>query len=268
MHSTDAITGSGSTAAPSPPDLSSYQPTSTLFSSVEASLLPTGTRSLSHIALQAFLLGLVLALSLTATITLLLHDSPLWRAPLFLSLLATFHFLEFYTTAHYSTPAALASSFLLYSNGRAWPIACSAGLLEILITTPFPGWQTALSRPWLLVCALVVAVAGQALRSAAMATAGTNFSHIPARAKREGHVLVTDGVYAFVRHPSYAGFFWWAVAGQVLVGNKLCAAGYAVVLWRFFRARIEGEEGALVQFFGQEYRDYRARTGTWIPLIR
>lgn len=29
-----------------------------------------------------------------------------------------------------------------------------------------------------------------------------------------------------------------------------------------------GEEAYLVRFFGQEYLDYRARTGVWIPFIR
>jgi protein-S-isoprenylcysteine O-methyltransferase len=37
---------------------------------------------------------------------------------------------------------------------------------------------------------------GQALRSAAMIHATTNFSHLVAMHKRESHKLVTDGVYA------------------------------------------------------------------------
>lgn len=101
-----------------------------------------------------------------------------------------------------------------------------------------------------------------------MAQAGTNFAHIPAREKKQGHVLVTWGVYAYFRHPSYFGFFWWAVGTQILVGNKICALGYTVVLWQFFRKRIHAEEGFLVSFFGEDYVEFKKRTGTGIPFIR
>jgi protein-S-isoprenylcysteine O-methyltransferase len=119
-----------------------------------------------------------------------------------------------------------------------------------------------------------------------MAEAGTNFNHTLAKIKREGHVLVTTGVYAWLRHPSYCAFFWWALGTQVLVGNKICFLGYLLVLWNFFRRRIKGEsefidifvqllanspigeELTLVAFFGQDYVEYRKRTGTGIPFIR
>lgn len=101
-----------------------------------------------------------------------------------------------------------------------------------------------------------------------MAEAGTNFNHTLAKIKREGHVLVTTGVYAWLRHPSYCAFFWWALGTQVLVGNKICFLGYLFVLWNFFKRRIKGEELTLVAFFGQDYVEYRERTGTGIPFIR
>lgn len=42
-------------------------------------------------------------------------------------------------------------------------------------------------------------VLGQAVRSAAMIHASTNFSHSVAFRKLQGHRLVTDGIYAYVR---------------------------------------------------------------------
>jgi len=52
-----------------------------------------------------------------------------------------------------------------------------------------------------------------------------------------------------------------------MMGNTFCFVGYAVVLWRFFSARIRGEEGNLVRFFGDEYVQYRERTWVGIPFI-
>ncbi len=72
-----------------------------------------------------------------------------------------------------------------------------------------------------------------------MVHAGSNFNHLVQSKKRKGHVLVTGGVYRYLRHPSYFGFFWWGLGTQVVLGNAVCLVGYAVVLWRFFRRRIE-----------------------------
>ena len=74
-----------------------------------------------------------------------------------------------------------------------------------------------------------------------MAKAGENFSHIVRDRKKEGHVLVTDGIYSWLRHPSYFGFFWWGLGSQMVLGNRMCLVGYALVLWRFFRLRIRSE---------------------------
>ena len=82
-------------------------------------------------------------------------------------------------------------------------------------------------------------VVGQAVRTTAMVHAGANFSHLVQSKKKEGHVLVTGGVYRYLRHPSYFGFFCWGIGTQVVLGNVACLVGYAVVLWRFFRRRIE-----------------------------
>ncbi|KAF2150708.1 S-isoprenylcysteine O-methyltransferase [Myriangium duriaei CBS 260.36] len=235
----------------------------------DADLLPTGKRSLSLIAGQAFLLGLILSLALLSTLYLALHHYQIWRLPTFISFLCTFHFLEFYTTAQYNTPAAKATSFLLYSNGWAWNAAHSCAMFETIVSSTFaPTWQTRFSPLILRFLAAVLVVVGQTLRSTAMAQAGTNFNHIPAQRKEVGHVLVSEGVYALTRHPSYAGFFWWALGTQLLVGNKFCFVAYAVVLWRFFDARIRGEEKNLVRFFGEAYVAYKQRTGTGIPLIK
>ena len=52
----------------------------------------------------------------------------------------------------------------------------------------------------------------------------------------------------FSRHPSYTGFFYWAVATQVLLGNVISVAGFVYVLAKFFEARIIGECPSLPQF--------------------
>lgn len=52
-----------------------------------------------------------------------------------------------------------------------------------------------------------------------------------------------------------------------MMGNMLCSVGYAFVLWRFFNARIKGEEALLVRFFGDEYVQYRKKSWIGIPFL-
>lgn len=61
---------------------------------------------------------------------------------------------------------------------------------------------------------------GEGLRKAAMLTAGSNFNHIVQNEKAQSHVLVTSGVYAFFRHPSYVGWFYWSIGTQVSPASR------------------------------------------------
>lgn len=255
--------------APRSPTLLQPQELNAALDTYERQFLPHGARSLSGIALRAFMLGLALSTTLFLTAYLLLVGVPLWRAPFFLAVLSTFHFLEFYTTSYANTSAARVSSFLFSSNGSAYAIAHTSALLETLLGHVFfpapllPGWARAVA----LLVGLALLLVGQATRAVAMLHAGPNFSHVVRHTRATSHELVTTGVYARLRHPSYFGFFWWGIGSQLVCGNALCLLAYAVVLWKFFRSRISGEEELLVGFFGEEYLAYRQRTRVGIPFI-
>ena len=88
------------------------------------------------------------------------------------------------------------------------------------------------------VAGLFLVLMGQFFRSVAMIEASSNFSHQIATEKKPTHSLVTSGVYALVRHPSYFGFFWWSVGTQVFLANPLATIVFVAVLWRFFSLRI------------------------------
>ncbi|KAG5984762.1 hypothetical protein E4U55_003274 [Claviceps digitariae] len=235
-------------------------------------IYPNQPMSLAGISLRAFLLGTIFSSALLTTLlTLVLTSSPLWRIPFFVSALSLFHFLEYWTTAAQNTPQATISAFLLTANWPAYPIAHALGCLECLIThTIFTTTTTSPTKthPTLpLLLGLTMVLLGQLVRSSAMLHAGTSFNHTVQTRKASSHTLVTTGVYALVRHPSYFGFFYWGLGTQLVLGNTLCFLGYAFVLWRFFRSRVRVEEDKLVEFFGDEYVRYRARVGTLIPFV-
>lgn len=54
---------------------------------------------------------------------------------------------------------------------------------------------------------------------------------------------------------------------QVLLCNPVCVIAYTAATWFFFYDRIPTEEELLVDFFGDAYRQYRAKTYIGIPAI-
>lgn len=218
--------------------------------------LPGRRKSRAGIALRSWFLGQAFGTTSVVLLHMAYHDRPLWRVPFFVAALSLFHFLEFWTTARYNTRFATVSAFLLTSNGTAYNIAHAVGLTECLLTHLFPlptsssspsswssppSWFSALWGPWpttVTLLGLALTAVGQFTRSCAMAHAGTSFNHIVQTRRSTDHQLVTSGIYAYLRHPSYFGFFWWALGTQVVMGNRISLVGYALVLWRFFSRRI------------------------------
>jgi len=98
---------------------------------------------------------------------------------------------------------------------------------------------------------------------AASRAMGANWS-VVAR-MREGHELVTGGIFARLRHPIYTGMAAFLVALAIAFGH---AAGliataplFALGTW----IRIREEEKLLKAEFGPAYEDYAARVKRFVP---
>jgi protein-S-isoprenylcysteine O-methyltransferase len=119
----------------------------------------------------------------------------------------------------------------------------------------------------ILLFGAVLVVLSQLLRSAAMKQAGMSFNHFIQTMKKDNHVLVTDGVYTYLRHPSYTGFFFWCIGTQILLGNFINTLVFSIASWHFFQRRITFEEESLCRIFGDEYPEYVSRSYLGIPFV-
>lgn len=103
---------------------------------------------------------------------------------------------------------------------------------------------------------------GGALRLWPVYVLGHRFSGLVAI--QPGHTLVTTGIYATIRNPSYLGLLLnslgWALAFRSWIGVILTAVTLVPLV-----ARINSEERLLRSQFGEEYDAYRARTSRLIP---
>ncbi|KAI9208167.1 Isoprenylcysteine carboxyl methyltransferase family-domain-containing protein [Polychytrium aggregatum] len=184
---------------------------------------------------------------------------------LFIASLAMFHLMEYISTAMYRRDVTLQS--FLFNHSPQYHFAMSACVVEFVIESFF--WPNMKRMGMMNLLGFVIVVSMQIIRSAAMITAGSNFTHLIAERREKNHVLITNGVYSVFRHPSYTSFFYWGIGMTVMLWNPICFVGFIAALWTFFNNRIRYEEGVMSQpeFFGEAYRQYRQRTFTFIPLI-
>ena len=123
------------------------------------------------------------------------------------------------------------------------------GFLLILFFT----WTARPEEPWILV-AIVAVTLGAAMRAWA---AGTVFKN---------EILATTGPYSLVRHPLYVGNILIFV-GFTLLNNEAWAWLLTVsFLWFFYPPAITYEDGKLESLFGQQWREWRDRTPTFVPV--
>jgi protein-S-isoprenylcysteine O-methyltransferase Ste14 len=92
---------------------------------------------------------------------------------------------------------------------------------------------------------------------------GRNWS--PSLQLREGHMLVTGGVYRFIRHPMYASMWLWGIAQALLLWNWIAGWASLVLFLPLYVLRVPREERMMLEYFGDAYRMYMNRTARVIP---
>ena len=84
---------------------------------------------------------------------------------------------------------------------------------------------------------------------------------------REDHKLKTDGLYKFLRHPSYFASLLTFVGFGISLNNWLSLILVTAAVLVVFRMRINIEEKILIEQFGDEYQAYRKRVKGLIPFV-
>jgi protein-S-isoprenylcysteine O-methyltransferase Ste14 len=148
------------------------------------------------------------------------------------------------------TPGVIAPPPLIYALGLGAGFALEALLPEA--TFPMARWP--LGAGGLL--------AGLALQGSFIAwfrRAGT-----PVAPYQPTKALVTDGPYRISRNPGYLGFALIYVGIALLADAPWVLAPLPLVLVIIDRGVIVREERYLERLFGQQYRDFKARTRRWL----
>jgi len=82
---------------------------------------------------------------------------------------------------------------------------------------------------------------------------------------REGHRLVTHGLYRLVRHPMYLALFLYALGMGLAVPNWIAGPTYGLAMILLVGLRLGPEEQLMREEFGEEYEAYARTTKRLIP---
>ena len=142
---------------------------------------------------------------------------------------------------------------------------CFIGGITWMINPQWMAWSSVPIPLWLRWFGFVLIGFGSFLLVWTFQNLGKNLTDTVVT--RIEHTLVTTGPYRYVRHPFY-------LAGAVgVVGWSLVTANWFLFLAPcvpigFLVARTRIEEEKLVERFGDEYREYMAKTGRFLPKVR
>ena len=144
-----------------------------------------------------------------------------------------------------------------------WLAITLAIVLSILAANYFPA--KILAWPYTGYAGLTIILAGMAVRFLAVWSLGSRFT--VNLAISEEHRIKTNGMYRWIRHPSYLGSIISFIGFSLSLNNAISLVVIMLLVVPSFLYRIRIEERLLINEFGTEYQEYMRQTRRLIPWI-
>ena len=119
---------------------------------------------------------------------------------------------------------------------------------------------------WFSVIGILLFVVALGLLGKARSMLGRNFP--PRMETGDKPTLVSQGVYHYIRHPIYAGFWLWGIAQPLLLQNWIAGFAMLAIFLPLYFVLVPREEQMLLAHFGDAYRKYMEQTGRVFPRIK
>ncbi|NWG06789.1 MAG: isoprenylcysteine carboxylmethyltransferase family protein [Chloroflexi bacterium] len=142
------------------------------------------------------------------------------------------------------------------------------GFVSIILFAVNPNWLAvaSLSLPlWARWAGVGMALIGFTLLQWAQVTLGKSWSDQPRMMKEQ--TLITSGPYRTIRHPIYTAFLLILGSTLFISSNWLIGLSWAGMTLLEVASRIRFEESLMIEYFGDQYREYMKRTGRLLPRI-
>ena len=143
-----------------------------------------------------------------------------------------------------------------------------AGFIAVLAFAINPKWLAfaSLAFPtWLRWSGIGIAILGFALLQWAQMTLANSWSDTPRMMKEQ--TLITSGPYRTIRHPIYTAFILILGSTLFISSNWLIGLCWLGMTTLEVISRIGFEESLMLEFFGDQYREYMKKTGRLLPKV-
>jgi len=143
-----------------------------------------------------------------------------------------------------------------------------AGFIAVLAFAINPKWLAFgdLAFPtWLRWSGIGIAILGFALLQWAQMTLANSWSDTPRMMKEQA--LITSGPYRAIRHPIYTAFILILGSTLFISSNWLIGLCWLGMTTLEVISRIGFEESLMLEFFGDQYREYMKKTGRLLPKV-
>lgn len=163
---------------------------------------------------------------------------------------------------------------LVLDRDKGWIILLESllllvSVLAIIVYVINPQWLewSSLHIPdWLRWVGAILGVIGTPLLIWTHVRLGNNF--FGGMKIRQGHELIADGPYRWVRHPMYTSFMALGVAYLLLSANWIVGVPWILGTIIVISTRLKEEEAMMVEQFGDEYRKYVEDRGRFLPRLK
>ena len=142
------------------------------------------------------------------------------------------------------------------------------GFISVIAFVINPNWLAfaSLSFPvWLRWIGIALALAGFALLQWAQVTLGKSWSDTPRMMKEQ--TLITSGPYQFIRHPIYTAFVLILGSALLISANWFIGLAWLGMTVLEVASRVGFEESLMLEYFGDQYREYMKKTGRLLPRL-
>jgi protein-S-isoprenylcysteine O-methyltransferase Ste14 len=144
-------------------------------------------------------------------------------------------------------------------------LGCEALLPSLLMSSNrVDSWAALPTSFWLRWTGAGVALLGFALLQWAQTTLGKSWSDTPRMIREQA--LVTSGPYQFIRHPIYTAFILILGSTLLISANWFIGLAWIGMTVLEITSRIGFEENLMLEYFGDQYRQYM-KNGGYFRLI-
>ena len=142
------------------------------------------------------------------------------------------------------------------------------GIMSVFAFAINPIWLAGANLPlptWSSWTGVVIAVFGFSLLQWAQDALGKSWSDTPRMMKKQ--TLITSGPYRTIRHPIYTAFILILGSTLFISANWLIGLSWIGMTVLETISRIRFEEGLMLEYFGDQYREYMKNTGMLLPKV-